>query len=157
MKTLLFLISLFLSTNAIGQKYTPAQIDSMVKLFTYSEEDIAPAFTGTNGTLIVFKHPTNLVNEKLEKNLKEHYKGAYTLLEVGEALNPKDTANSRFFVMVFERTNLGSGTGITTRSTEIEYSMMMTDRKTNKIYRYGLSTSCINCLFKKYFTTINKL
>ncbi len=152
MKSILFSALFFITSSAMCQKYTQAQIDSMVKMVEAGAgEEIAPAFNGTTSTLFIFKNQKNMVNEKLEKNVEEHYKGNYKFLETGEALSPKDTANARFFVMIFDRMQYASGTGVTRTSNEIEYSMTMTDRKTQKIYRYGLSTSCINCLFKQYF------
>ncbi len=159
-----FKISLFVTLvficnySSYCQKYTQAQVDSMVKLFTSSEnEELPPAFTGSNTTLVIFKTNKKNVDKFLENDIEKYYKGKYLLLEVGEALNPKDTSDTRFFVMVLDRLTYTSATTINRGSSNMEYQITMTDKKLNKIYRYKYSDGCYNCLFKDFFKKLEKL
>ena len=156
MKKLLSAIFVLICFNGFSQQMTQAQIDSIIKI-SFASEEIAPAFTGTNTLLVVFKYSKKSINKSLEKDLQNEYKGEYRLLEIGEALDPKDTSKVRFIVMVFEGYSQGYSTDIGKVRSETEYKMTMTDRKNGKIYYYKKQSSCFSCLFKDYFRKLESL
>ncbi len=158
MKSLLIFSLLLCYIASYSQKYSQAQIDSMVKLFSSSElEELPPAFTGTNTTLVLFKTNKKNVDKFLEKDVAKFYSGKYILLEVGEALSPQDTSSTRFFVSILDRQNYGGHSVINREGTNTEYQILMTDKKLNKMYRYKYSDSCYACLFKYFFKNLEKL
>ena len=148
MKKLITLLFLF------GTLCTTAQ----VKIPSLGEGSIAPEFPVENSILVVFKVSKKSINKYLEKNLEKYYKGEYRLLELGESLSPKDTSNTRFFVMAFDRASAGRFTPDGGREgPQTSYIMTMTDRKTNFVYYYPDASSCYNCLFKDYFIKLENL
>jgi hypothetical protein len=156
MKKLIIAIFIVANINVFGQQMTQAQIDSIVKISNASES-IPPTFMGTNTILVVFKYSKKSINKDLEKNLENEYKGEYKILEMGEALNPRDTSKVRFLVMVFDRYSSGYSTDIGRVKSETEYQITMTDRKTGKLYYYKEKSSCYTCVFKDYFKKLENL
>jgi hypothetical protein len=156
MKKILLLVFVLLCANAYSQKYTQAQIDSIVKLSSAAEE-IPPTFIGQGSILVVFMDSRKNINKYLKKELEKQYKGEYRLLEQGEALDKSDTSKTRFFVTIREGYNSAWGSGSTRVSAETFYQMIMVDRLTKKTYTYKTATSCYSCLFEEYFKKLEKL
>jgi hypothetical protein len=156
MKNIFTIILLTVAFSGYAQKYTPAQIDSIVRLAAAAEE-ILPAFIDSNSILVVFKETKKDINKYLEKQLEKQYKGEYRLLEQGESLNKSDTSRTRFFVSIINKFVSGYGSGNSRVSPETLYQMMMIDRKTGKTYTFKEATSCYSCLFETYFKKLEKL
>lgn len=149
MKILLFVLGISFTKNVMSQKYSQTQIDSMVKLFTSSEnEDLPPAFKGSNTTLVIFKTNKKNVDKFLENDIEKYYKGKYLLLQVGEALNPKDTSDTRFFVMVMDRLAYTSATTINRGSSNMEYQITITDKKLKKYTDTNIVTAATTAYLK---------
>ncbi len=156
MKKIITIFSVLLTLKGYSQKYTQAQMDSIINFSTASEE-IAPDFIEENSILVVFKDTKKDINKYLEKKIEKEYKGEYRLIEPGEALSKNDTSKTRFFISIISRFNAGQGFGNNRISAETVYQMLMMDRKIGKTYYFKQTTSCYSCLFEEYFKKLEKL
>ena len=146
MKKLLCILSLFAAI----------QVTAQVKMPTIGEGTMAPAFPVANSILVVIQNSSKSVNKALQKNLETYYKGEYRLLANGEALNPKDTANARFFIVPMDRTTTTARNTFGDRFTDTGYKLIITDKVTLTYYESDVSSN-YDRLFKEYFTKLEKL
>lgn len=156
MKKMFTAVFVLLSLCASAQKNKQAAIDSMLNI-VMGEGELPPGFTGNATTiLVIFKDKVNSVNKYLEKALEKEYTGQYRLLEQGETLSPKDTANVRYAVQILTTFKPGYFAAGGRQAPETEYRMMMLDRVSKTTYLSNKSTSCFSCLFKSYFKMLDK-
>jgi hypothetical protein len=146
MIALLVLISL----HGAAQKNKEPNIDSMMKLINTSKEQVPPDFDASKTILIIYKNVNKAVNKYLEKDIEKEYTGEYRLLELGEYINPKDTARARYFMRIQPKVTPGRFTESGRETPDTEYQIVLTDRRTMTMY-YSRSASCFTCLFKEYF------
>lgn len=156
MQRIILVFLILLSFKGYAQKDTEPTIDSLLQL-TNGQGEIPPDFSSNKTVLIVFKYSRNSVNKYLEKALEKEYTGEYRLLEKDGYVNPKDTANARYFIMTMPKFIPGHFTAGGREGPETEYQMLMTDRVTKKIYYSKDSSTCFSCLFKDYFKKLEKL
>jgi hypothetical protein len=155
MRKILLAVFIILSCHSHAQNTEP-NIDSLMKLMD-GQGEIPPDFSSSKTILIVFKDAKNSINKYLEKALENEYTGEYRLLEQGEYISPKDTANARYFIMVMPKFVPGHFTAGGREGPETDYQMWMTDRVTKKVYYSKNTSSCFSCLFKDYFKKLEKI
>ena len=146
MKKLLCIISLLVAIKSTAQ----------VKIPTKGEGTMAPAFPVVNSMIVVIQNSSKNVNKALQKNLETYYKGEYRLLANGEALNPKDTANARFFIIPMDRTTTTARNSLGDRFSDTGYKLIISDKQTLIYYESDVSSN-YDRLFKEYFIKLEKL
>ena len=72
------------------------------------------------------------------------------------SLNPKDTANARFFIIPMDRTTTTARNSLGDRFSDTGYKLIITDRLTLIYYESDVSSN-YDRLFKEYFTKLEKL